>query len=322
MRAKKSKQEEGILEVEVTDNDGNIHLIGINEGDGVEYHDSDHYASNPSSRTKEENERIAQARRFAKYWVFCEYGRGTVEKRNNPMYIDSVRKVITRMDITEFAVTFDEMYKQQEYELGDVTEKVIDVPDDVDEYVYGQDFEVQGSELDRERMQRELFEEHSLDVTKNVKTGDVLPDEIEDWNNIITEPKNVDSDLEHDFAVEEINNSDLLLMVSDEYELVKYDESSGFDEPHATVELAHFDTRSMSGFKAEVEHHMLCQIRDLLVQMGVIPSSEFHVLGHGKYMASKAYRSVDFYSELHVADREEDDEEDGIVNKFKSMFDS
>lgn len=317
------KQNQEKFEVEVTDNAEMVHNIGV-EGTEIIYHNSDGYPDAPDERTPEENERVAQARLYTRYWTYCMLESTSLENNNNPVYIDAVRKNLSTHETSELEENIKPLYKQLKYDRGEKGgKKVIDVPDN-ENYIYNLDVKFVGQKLEQERVLKQMFEEHNLDISEEHDSRDLSPEEITEWTETPENQKDIDSGLEHGFEVETITFSPVYASVYRNGRMMPLDDSRTFNDRFATIEIAYLRSKSLDEFRKQVQYNLRCQIRDMFVRMGVVPPTGYKILGSGKYSAELAYENIEFYPELHKpnrnTNREKEDSNGGILSRIKSVF--
>lgn len=318
------KQNQEKFEVEVVDNAEKVHRIGV-EGTEIIYHNSEDYPDDPDERTPEQNERVAQARLYARYWTYCMLESTSLENNNNPVYIDAVRRNLNTHETSELKENIEPLYKQLKYDRDeDGGKKIIDVPED-ENYIYNVDVKFVGQKLEQERVLKEMFEEHNLDISEEHDSRDLSPEEVEEWTETPEKQEDIDSGLEHGFQVETMSFSPVYASVYKNGRMMPLDDSRTFSDRFATIEIAYLRSSNLDEFRKQVQYNLRCQIRDMFVRMGVVPPTGYKVLGSGKYSAELAYENIDFYPELHKLNRNtvrggDEESSSGIFGRLKSVF--
>nr|WP_245547758.1 hypothetical protein [Halovivax ruber] len=292
------------------DNTGEKHHIELHKADGEIYaHHCDAYADDPDNRTEAENEHNNQARRFAKYHVFCERGYDTVEHTENPAYVNAVRLVIQDLSDAEFERYFGALRQQVRSHHEDV-DRPVELPAGVrapDAVVYELDvwlgIDVPGSGL--EAQARALAEAHDLDYdagTRVTNPSDISDSDLAEWEAF------------GDHVVDLANPDDLELDVAAVSGIhVGYPNAQGQHEvqradrpldrqPDATLELMPAEPGPLDEFRAYLDHHLRCQVRDCFVGMGLLPPEAFRVIGFGKFIYARRYDHYELYPQLHLRD--------------------
>jgi hypothetical protein len=318
------KQNQEKFEVKVTDNAEKVHRIGV-EGIDIIYHNSEDYPDDPDERTPEQNERVAQARLYARYWTYCMLESTSLENNNNPVHIDAVRSNLNTHETSDLKENIEPLYKQLKYDRGESGgKKIIDVPED-ENYIYNVDVKFVGQKLEQERVLKEMLEEHNLDISEEHTSRDLSPEEINEWAETPRKQEDIDSDLENGFQVETVSFSPVYASVYKNDRTMPLDESRTFNDRFATIEIAYLRSGDLDEFREQVQYNLRCQIRDMFVRMGVVPPTGYRVLGSGKYSAELAYENINFYQELHKMNRntvrgEDGESSNGIFSRLKSVF--
>lgn len=300
--------------VEVTDNLDSKHHIELHKENGEIYaHHCDAYADDPDERTETENEHNNQARRFAKWFVYCERGYDTVEHVDNPDYIESVRQAINALSDDDFKQFFGPIHQQLLSHHDSTVDRPSPLPSAVrypDDVVYEQDIYLGVDPRDDDIVEtaREMAANHGLDLDAGMQSrtlADVSASEIEQWQPFID-----------DLAVEvDTTEVDATLSLDDGAISgihVSYPDSSGqivtdhADDPlprqaDARLELLTAEPGALEDFRSYLDHHLRCQIRDCLVGMGLVPPESYRVLGAGKFIYTRRYNHLGLYPELHTS---------------------
>lgn len=321
----KQNRDENKFEVDVVDNEKNEHTVGV-KGSEIIYHNSEDYPDDPKDRSPEQNERVGQARWFTRYWIYCVLEHHTLENKNNPVYIDSIRRNLNLQEISQLEDDIRPLYNQLRYDSGkDGGKKVIPIPDE-NNYAYNIDVKFVGQKLEQERVLKQMFEEHNLDISEDYESHDLEPSEIIEWTEEPGDQEDIDSNMEHGFEVDNMKFSQVYASVYKRGEMTALSQEKSFDRKFATIEIPFLRSNSLEEFRSQIQYNLRCQIRDIFVRMGVIPPYGYEVLGQGKYSATLAYENIDFYPEVHKMNRntvreiEEDDSDGGILSGIKSIF--
>lgn len=293
----------------VVDNDGVEHKIGVYYDGEINGHRQNGYPDLAVDRTDEENERVAQARRFAKYYVFVKEGHDTVPAPENPVRIDAVRRAINEMDIEEFKTHFGDLYQQFDYEEGTgISPAMTPPPEATDPTIYSQNIYLGIDPLETD-LGTELAEAHNLDISKSaseIDLTDVSSHELDNWGEFAGEftARAIDESIDLSNATYIDQSSELYVKYPHGGELVAADDhlAPAAREPDTVIELFSIDPKNIEYFKSFMDHYLRCQIRDSFVEMGVHPPEEFRVLGMGRFMAMRGYDYIDFYPAFHNPD--------------------
>ncbi|GAB3030260.1 hypothetical protein [Natronobiforma cellulositropha] len=296
--------------LEVIDNNGTEHWIEIKyESGDISYHEQDGYADDPDQRTEDDNERVNQARRFAKFHVYRERGFDTLEHVENPDYVDAVRRAMLALSDEAFERYFGPLRQQLRSHHEDV-ERPVALPAGVrapNAVVYKLDIylgvDIEGSGLTDQA--RTLAEAHDLEYDDGTqpRSGEAVTDaDRENWAAVGEQ------------LVERADGEDLELEVAavsgihvgfpnarGEHE-VQWADSPLDREPDARLELLPAEPGTLAEFREYLDHHLRCQIRDCFVGMGLVPPDPYKVVGFGKFIYARRYDHYDLYPQLHKRD--------------------
>ncbi|NGM68023.1 hypothetical protein G6M89_03175 [Natronolimnobius sp. AArcel1] len=306
MQATITGEDDIAVGLSVIDNAGTEHLIEMEHDGDIYHHQQDGYPDDPAQRTDEQGERVLQARKFARYYVFVEEGYDTVPAPENPVRIDAVRQAITEMDLAEFEKHFGDLYQQFDYEDGTGTRPAMTHPSEAtDPTIYSKNVYLGVDPLETD-LGTELARKHNLDVTKDaaeIDLTDVSGRELDAWGEFAGEftVRAIDEDVDLSDAAYIDDTSELYVKYPSGGHLVAADDhlAPAAREPDTVLELLPIDPQDLEYFKSFMDHYLRCQIRDTFVEMGVHPPEEFRVLGMGRFMAARGYDYVDFYPEFH-----------------------
>lgn len=306
MKAKIKKETDDGFGLLVTDNTGVEHKIGVCYDGEIDGHLQDGYHDEAAKRTHDDNERVEQARRFARYYVFQERGYDTLPPLQNPVRIEATRRALNRLSSTAFESMFGDLYQQFTSDFDAGVDGVVDLPRDVadpDLVVYQRDlylgFDPDSVEFGEEV--RRLAEAYSVD-----RTAPATESSTEAWRQFgqATAEIAADSDdsLLSGMDLSAVSGIHLVYPDSSKTEQRVPAETPLAREPDARIELPSVDPGSLERFQAFLAFHLRCQIRDLFVGMGVEPPEAFRVLGPGRYSSTMRYRLLDLYDEYSHLD--------------------
>lgn len=305
MNGKIIGEDQDDIGVKVTDNSGEKHQIELHKHNGVIYaHDQDSYPDDPDDRTKEDNEHVNQARRFAKYWVYRKRGYDTLDGWKNPDRITLAAIALKTLSSSAAEQYLGDLH-QQLLSLHTDTDPAVDVPKGVDptSAVYKQDVYLGLSEDDAATYAALLSE---LDIQD--------PDEDR------TQPTISEQDLNR-LAEETGINPDTLTTQDDGLFIdatsgvhVRWDDPPGEyqtlwgtkpavdRDPDGRIALLSFEPESITELKRQAVRNLLCQVRDCYLTMGIAPPKRFRLLGHGRHDASTWYVHNEFYGNYYDPD--------------------
>ena len=107
-------EKDGYLKIYVTDNYGVQHdiTVDITSDDGeVAYHDAAEYANDPHKRTPDESAAVAEARRYARLYIYQETEYEPFPVRENLPGIERVMAAIDDLPAETFVEYFADLYK-------------------------------------------------------------------------------------------------------------------------------------------------------------------------------------------------------------------
>nr|WP_245547786.1 hypothetical protein [Halovivax ruber] len=255
------------------------------EADGEIYHHTcDEIANNPAKRTREECERVDQARRFARWHVYRERGYDTVPPTENPDRLVAGLLAITMLSEGEFDDYFGDLHaKLRRHYDGFGVELPFDDADPDDAIVYQKDVYLQPDPVDFDPPVLEQFLgrfDGDAD-SPAVGDGDIPFDEMD----------------ELDFELEAVSGMHVLHNDGQGNEQVSHGEHPLDRDPDVRVELMAFDPASVDSFQHYVVSNLACQIRDRFLLMGVKPPVPFRAQGWGTYEGFQSQKFCSLYDE-------------------------
>ncbi len=307
MKAVLTGEVDDLVGVNLRDNNGVEHILDVRNTDReITAHQQDGYSDDPANRTKDENEQVNQARRFAKFYVYRERGYDTVEHIENPDYIEAVRTAINSLSDDEFERLFGPLHQQIQSHHENV-DRPVDLPAGVqkpDAVVYKLEaylgVDIDGSGLTEKA--REIATAHGLDYQEGTqpKTGAAVTDaDIKDWNHFgeqlvdLADPDTLELDVS---AVSGIHVG--FPNARGEHE-VQWADRPLEREPDARLEIMPADPGTLEEFRQYLDYHLRCQVRDCFVGMGLVPPEAYRVVGFGKFIYARRYDHYDLYPRLH-----------------------
>lgn len=284
--------------ISVIDNNNVEHLIEMEFDGEIKYHEQDGYADDPANRTPEGNEYVEQARRYAKYYVYRERGYPTLEPWELPENLSVVALIIARLSSEEFETQFGDYYQQFRSTVEHDVEPVVTVPED----------EAAGLTVYRQN----VYVDVSLTEVLDTQTVQSLADSLEQYD---------DTDRALDALAAVLEGAVLDLSgvtiggvsgVGALYQTATSEHTIEADDPHqgppdARLELSPIDAPweeylPIEGFQLLVVHHLLCQVRDCYLQMGLEPPKAVRVLGLGQYRQTVRNEHLELYNPVHYTD--------------------
>ena len=310
MKAEIEKETERGFGVTVHDNESVKHKIGVLYDGEINSHLQDGYSDDPAKRTEDENEHVNQARRYARYYVYEQRGYDTVEHTENPGYVNAVREAIADLSDVEFRQYFGPLHQQLRSHHDDSVERLVDIPASAraeDAVIYELDTYL-GIDLEDDSIADQvaaLTEAHGLGFEKGTRAvTEASENDLADWESVG----------EH---LLDITDGDVPLNVAAVSGIhVGYPNAAGEHEVQeaedpldreadARIELMPADPGSLEEFRAYLDHHLRCQVRDCFAGMGLFPPEPFQTIGYGKFIYARRYDHYDLYPRFHRSDEEQ-----------------
>jgi len=296
--------------VTVYDNSGGKHKIGVLYDGEISGHIQEAYSDDPAKRTEDENEHVNQARRYAKYHVYQERGYDTVEHTENPDYVNAVREAIGDLSDAEFRQYFGPLHQQLRSHHDDSVERLVDIPWGAqadDAVIYELDVYL-GIDIEDASIADQvaaLTEAHGLDFEEGTKAvTETSESDISDWESVgehlldITDgsvPLNI-------AAVSGIHVG--YPNAQGEHEVQEAEDPLD-READTRIELMPADPGSLDEFRAYLDHHLRCQVRDCFAGMGLFPPEPFQTVGYGKFIYARRYDHYDLYPRFHRSEEQQ-----------------
>ena len=282
--------------LEVIDNNKIEHWIEVKyDTSEISYHEQDGYPDDPAKRTDEENEHVKQARRYAKYHAFCERGYLTVEPRDIPEWQAVVATAISQLSTADFEAQFGEYHQQFRSTVEKDVEPVVELPD---EEVAGLVFYRQYVSLDIDVQQ--ILDSRQRELLEGALQTDAHPDAVseaitEALTTAVADPTAVTiADVSGVGALYQGHEEDVVIEPEDK---PKEPADARLELPRAGAPWDEY--LSIEAFQFLVVHHLLCQIRDCYLQMGLEPPEGTRVLGFGKHLQAVRNQYLDLYEPVH-----------------------
>lgn len=309
MKAVITGENDELVGVNLRDNDGVEHIIEMKLGGRITAHQSDGYPDDPSDRTLEENEHVAQAQRFAKYYVYRQRGYDTLPPLPNPDRISAVAAFIDSLSEEMFETHFGDLYQQMQHHAGRA-DLVVAVPDAAEDHptYYRKDVylnvtheDLQDATPDPTQGLFETLQETTTAATDSTELYDLL-------DAVQAETLHVDPTNEPAVAEQFIKAvSGVHIMwspASNRTETVENDMPDISRNPDARIELPPYEPESLADFQDHVVAHLKCQIRDCYLTMGIAPPESVRIQGPGWFDRSTWFQHYDVYEPYHRNDVE------------------
>lgn len=318
---------DGIVGLSVIDNNDVEHLIEMNFEGTITGHQQDGYPDDSSKRTVQEHEHVNQTRRFARFYVYRKRGYDTIEPLRNPDRIATAALAVANLSPEQCREYFGDSYRQlRSHDAG--TEPIVDVPDEATDEVLrvGQDIYLDLAEDAFVSIVETLSE---ADAFEHLETaaGEAAADEnlLTAFQRVLRE-RNVDLDEEGARigatlidAVGPVsvrwtkNGTDYVEQASTAASLPDRDPAA---RPQMPPSIYEFD--SIESFQRSLVYHLLCQVRDCYIEMGIAPPEGVRIQGPGFYENIGWYKHHDVYSNYYdttatITDWQEDHTPDDLL---------
>ncbi|MEZ3116270.1 hypothetical protein RYH80_10145 [Halobaculum sp. MBLA0147] len=295
-------REDDWIGVRVVDNNGIEHKIAVNKDGTNRGHGQDGYPDDADERTENENQHVAQARKYAKYYVYRETDYDTLTPYRNPDRIAATLCTLQNHSLGEIEADFGQFYRQQASHFHEEVARPVSISRHVsgDEFVLYHQHVQLAADLDEIRGTAEQFAEEigrlTADIASEFSLQDFLDGALEGIAARFTEEVD-DDDLEldlPDFGIESTSQ-----VYYRHYEATNETRTVGDDgldpDPDTRLEMPPSSVESLEQFDALLSRHLLCQLRDAYVSRGIEPPAAYRVLGHGTHHDAQNYRIVDLY---------------------------
>jgi len=317
MDAKITGENDERIGMYVDDSNGIEHWIEMEFDGKIKYHEQEGYPDNAAKRSKEGNEHVNQARRFAQYYVYVDRGYDTVPSTDHPERINTARLAIQELSDSEFEALFGELHTQMLSYHEDVA-RPIPVPSQAagqDSVLYRQNVYLGIDPLETEIAADvvSIASAYDLDLsgdTLEQSLDDLSAAAIDDWQSVTDElaELTIDEEVELESGAYIDAVSSLYASYLDDHSDVTVTDpgTDPFDRaPDTLIELPPINPGPLAEFRDYLDHHLKCQVRDCFIRMGVEPPEQFRVLGNGRLKAMVAYALLDMYPEYHDPDNQQ-----------------
>lgn len=297
-------EDEQDIGTKVVDANGVEHQIEMHKKDGEIYaHAQDGYPDDPSKRDPAEGEHVEQARRYARHHVYEKRGYDTLPEGENPDRIGGVLLAIQTLSDAEFEEWFGDIYAQLAADHhGDLT-RPVEVPP-----------EAQNAQV--VVFEQGVYLRQDLETIER-RAAEQLPSVLDKLEDLLDGVDLTDRGLTGIFeAVDPRQSFDTMPEV--EVEGLDIDEVSGIhvfypsggewhrvwgDRPDrtvdATIQMEPGELEDIETFRLMLTHHLMCQIRDCYLGMGVEPPEAYRLVGRGLWTYTTRFNNLDFYENYH-----------------------
>lgn len=292
--------------IEVIDNNNITHILGVLPNGEIRDHTVDEYDDAAIDRTTEESEHINQARRFAKYYLYRKRGYDTLPSLENPDRLTAVALLINQMSDKTFEQYFGEYYQQMRGHSGQA-EPVMEIPSHVSQdnlFHYQTDVYLGLEEQDIETMAEHMTDESALDYLLDALDASTATDgglvSLASTFESVAHDRDVtlDGAWADDLGLESVSGVHICWQDdTGQKHRVESDDSKPHREPDARLSIPPYDPDSPKAFQQYLVQHLLCQVRDCYIGMGIAPPEQVRILGPGQYKYSIHYQLLDMYED-------------------------
>ncbi|WP_408956882.1 hypothetical protein [Natrinema sp. 74] len=292
-----------------------MHQVEMHKKNGKIYaHEQDGYPDDPSKRTNREDEMVSQAREYSKWHVYREHEYDTLPPQRNPDRIAATLATIREMDDGEFERHFGTLVQQFKSYGDDTVERPIELEDAVPHnqtVIYKQDVYLDATIEDVRGYHEEIaagVDDFATAVIGRLQEAGVFGT----LGDRLSELLGNDGSADTDSQPTEFSSSDHFRQFGPDHISEPYYMYHRDDQPDRTVgRVANHDREpdtviemiptavidSLEIFRAFLVHHLLCQIRDTYIGMGVEPPVPYRMLGTGIHKYTLKYKHFEMYPE-------------------------
>lgn len=297
----------------VIDNADVEHVIEMEFDGEIKYHEQNGYPDDPSKRTNYEDEMVAHAQKYAKWYVYREREYDTLLPRRNPDRIAATLATIREMDDAEFERHFGTLFEQFKSYADDTVDRPIALEEAVPHeqgVVYKQDVYLEAAIADVRGYHEEIAdgaEAFATAVVDRLQEAGVFGTFADRLGGLLGSDKSgdveshpIDADPSERFRRFGLDR------LSDPYYMYHRDnkpartvggEDNGQRVPDTVIEVIPTAavTESLTVFRAFLVHHLLCQIRDTYIGRGIEPPAAYRLLGAGIHKYTIKYKHFEMY---------------------------
>ncbi|ELZ01231.1 hypothetical protein C482_08546 [Natrialba chahannaoensis JCM 10990] len=303
MEAEITGENDDKIGLHVTDRNGIKHKIEMRKKDGgIDHHNQNGYSDAPSERTTDEDESVSQARRFAKYHIYRERGHETLSRRQNPDCIAATIVALQQLSDEQFQELFGEYYRQViSHFSGSVSGPipVLKYVGNLDDFrLFMLDIYLE-QDLEEIKASGGAYAEQLATIAEDVAAQTSFAGSIKEalgnfGGNLLDRLDEEQLELP-EYTIEGVSDVHMLYYEGLNDERIVEGDRPFEREPDTRLELTPAAVESIGQFRTLVTEHLLCQLRDCYVSMGLEPPAPFRVIGPGFHKHAQKYRHFDMY---------------------------
>lgn len=287
MKAVITGENDELVGVNLLDNNDAEHVIEMRFNGEITAHQQDGYPDDGTKRSRDGNEHVTQARRLAKLHVYRERGYDTLTPYENPDRIIAAAMAILDLPEVKLEHYFGDLEatirRHHENDELDLPFEDAD-PDDV--IVYRKDIWL---EQDPTEIEPPLLDRFCEYVEEPLETLDAILSDGPDPRESLPE-----YDIE---AVSDMHYLHSTGVTNQE----QFSEQPLDREPDARIEVMPVDLDAFDSFEEFLASHLVNQVRDCFVEMGLEPPEPFQVQGLGKYESMVKQQLMPMYERYYQA---------------------
>lgn len=326
MKATIVGEDEKAIGILVVDNNGVEHEIEMYHGSeqeveeyetgDISYHFQDGYGKDPEDRTLEESESFAQARRFARFYVYRKRGYQTLDTWNNPDHVMAAAVTVGQLTEDSFKTYFHDLY-QQMCSHFDSVDPIVEIPDAVGDESpnYQQDIYLAMNVDELLELSENNAYSEAIEALLSLTGASVMGEKgFHDLSEIAADTGIDLSDKMRkklaDLNIEALSDIRITWWPPDAGTHGKPDTAGGdpppgiIRDPDARIDLPPYQAESLDDFQRHLAYHLKCQVRDLYLIMGIAPAENLRVRGPGRVGHSTWFEHKDNYQRYYRQDVE------------------
>ncbi|MCL9812052.1 hypothetical protein [Natranaeroarchaeum aerophilus] len=313
MEATIPTEDEQYIAVDVVDNKGIEHNLTLEkQGGQIEYHEQDGYPDDPVERTNSENLHTNNARAYAQYYAAATRGYDTVEEGIHPDRVAMTMLVLADLSPEQLGEYFSTLHQQAASHHTDL-EPVFDLPEEIPagaSVQYNQDVYLGLDRDDQQALVDAVGDEDAtileyLDDVEQLATdgGSVAATQngFEAIRSVAEEhdvPELLDS-FDTDRLIQDVSGVHTVWLYHDGINERRGEEADVEGTADAILQVIPNDCETLAEFKEFLIHHLVCQVRDCYIRMGLTPPEPVQVTGPGLTVETVRYQGMDILQDIH-----------------------
>lgn len=309
MKAVITGETDKLVGVNLRDNNGEEHILDVEKDSGeITAHKSDGYPDDSSNRSVPEHEHVNQTQRFAKFYVYREKGYDTVDPKRNPDRIVTAALAVASLSPDRFREYFGDSYQQLLSHQTDA-DPIVELPPEAADEIprIGQDIYLRTDETALASIVETLSDagvfDHLETAAESVAADESLPAAFQRVLEIEDVDLREDASQVGDALLETVAPVSVRWTSNGTDAVEKAESQSAIPdrEPDARPQMppSIYEFDSLEDFQQSLVYHLLCQVRDCYLEMGIAPPEDVRILGPGFYENIGWYRHHDVYPDYY-----------------------